>query len=107
MGLFGSGWCTPGRTEVYGMQGHMVEHLRSSDGLSGDAVAGLFQDREGNIWIATASGIDNFHDLRVASFSTRQGLSTDQVNSVLASRDGGVWLGNYSLDVLRSGKVTS
>jgi signal transduction histidine kinase len=70
-------------------------------------VTGLFQDREGSIWIATSRGIDNFHDLRVASFSTRQGLSADQVDSVLASRDGSVWIGTYSLDVLRAGKITS
>jgi len=92
---------------IYRIQGNKVDHFRGSDGLSGDAVSGLFQDREGNIWIVTSGGIDNFHDLRVASFSTRQGLSADQVNSVLASRDGTVWIGNYSLDVLRSGKVTS
>jgi signal transduction histidine kinase/ligand-binding sensor domain-containing protein len=94
---------------IYRIQGNMVEHFRSSDGLSGDAVSvnGLFQDREGNIWIVTSKGIDNFHDLRVASFSTRQGLSADQVNSVLASRDGTVWIGNYNLDAFRSGKITS
>jgi PAS domain S-box-containing protein len=94
---------------IYRIQGNRVDHFRDSDGLSGDAVStnGLFQDREGNIWIVTSRGIDNFHDLRVASFSTRQGLSGDQVNSVLASRDGTVWIGNYSLDVLRSGKISS
>src|SRR6202521_1034437 len=92
---------------IYRIQGNKVDHFRSSDGLSGDAVAGLFQDREGNIWVTTSRGIDKFNDLRVASFSTQQGLSADQVNSVLASRDGTVWIGNYSLDILRSGKVTS
>jgi PAS domain S-box-containing protein len=92
---------------IYRIQGNKVDHFRGSDGLSGDAVSGIFQDREGNIWIATSRGIDNFHDIRVASFSTRQGLSADQVNSVLASRDGIVWIGNYGLDVLRSGKITS
>jgi PAS domain S-box-containing protein len=92
---------------IYRIQANKVDHFRGSDGLSGDAVSGLFQDREGNVWVTTSRGIDNFHDLRVASFSTRQGLSTDQVNSVLASRDGTVWIGNYSLDVLRSGKITS
>src|SRR5271169_1979611 len=92
---------------IYRIQGNKVDHFSSSDGLSGNAVTGLFQDREGNIWIATSRGIDNFHDLRVASFSTRQGLSSDQVNSVLASRDGTVWIGNYNLDALRLGKITS
>jgi signal transduction histidine kinase/ligand-binding sensor domain-containing protein len=103
----GSLWIGTLNRGIYRIQGNKVEHFLSSDGLSGDAVSGLFQDREGNIWIATSRGIDNFHDLRVASFSTRQGLSTDQVNSVLASRDGTVWIGNYSLDVLRSGKISS
>ena len=92
---------------IYRIQANKVDHFRGSDGLSGDAVSGIFQDREGNIWIATSRGIDNFHDIRVASFSTRQGLSADQVNSVLASRDGTVWIGNYGLDVLRLGKITS
>jgi signal transduction histidine kinase/ligand-binding sensor domain-containing protein len=103
----GSLWIGTLSRGIYRIQGNKVEHFLSSDGLSGDAVSGLFQDREGNIWIATSRGIDNFHDLRVASFSTRQGLSADQVNSVLASRDGTVWIGNYSLDVLRSGKISS
>ena len=103
----GSLWIGTLDQGIYRIQRNEVEHFRSSDGLSGDAVSGLFQDREGNIWIVTSRGIDNFHDIRVASFSTRQGLSTDQVNSVLASRDGTVWIGNYSLDILRSGKITS
>jgi signal transduction histidine kinase/ligand-binding sensor domain-containing protein len=92
---------------IYRIQGNKVDHFRSSDGLSGDAVTHLFQDREGNIWVSTSRGVDKFRDLGVASFSTRQGLSADQVNAVLASRDGTVWIGNYNLDVLRSGKITS
>jgi PAS domain S-box-containing protein len=92
---------------IYRIQGDKIDHFRSSDGLSGDAVTRLFEDREGNIWIATSRGIDTFHDLRVVSFSRRQGLSGDEVNSVLASRDGTVWIGNYNLDVLRSGKIAS
>ena len=103
----GSLWIGTLDQGIYRLQGNQVDHFRSSDGLSGDAVSGLFEDREGNIWIATSRGIDNFHDLRVASFSTRQGLSADQVNSVVASRDGTVWIGNYNLDALRLGKITS
>jgi len=41
---------------IYRIQGNMVDHFRGSDGLSGDAVSGLFQDREGNIWIVTSRG---------------------------------------------------
>jgi ligand-binding sensor domain-containing protein len=34
---------------IYRIQGDKVDHFRSSGGLSGDAVTGLFQDHEGNI----------------------------------------------------------
>lgn len=103
----GSLWVGTLNQGIYRIQGNKVDHFRSSDGLSGDAVTGLFQDCEGSIWVLTSKGIDKFHDLQVVSFSTRQGLSADQVNSVLASRDGTVWIGNYGLDVLRSGKIAS
>ena len=100
-------WIGTSNRGIYRIQGNKVDHFSSSDGLSGDDVTSVFQDREGNIWIATTRGIDNLHDIRVASFSARQGLSTDAVISVLASRDGTVWVGNQNLDALRSGKITS
>ena len=63
----------------------------SSQGLSGGLVNTLFEDREGNIWAATVSGLDRFRDSAVATFSVDQGLSSQRVRSVLADRTGGVW----------------
>ena len=53
----------------------------------------FYEDREGNLWVATTKGIDCFRDVRVATFSTREGLATPEVDSVLAARDGTVWIG--------------
>ena len=64
-----------------------------SDGLSGDFVYSLFEDREGNIWVATDDGLDRFRDFAVPTISVKQGLSNATVWSVLAARDGSVWLG--------------
>jgi ligand-binding sensor domain-containing protein len=63
-----------------------------SDGLSGDFINGFFEDREGNIWVATANGLDRFRDVAIPTISVKQGLSTATVVSVLAARDGSVWL---------------
>jgi signal transduction histidine kinase/ligand-binding sensor domain-containing protein len=71
-----------GRTDVFG----------PSDGLSGEAIYALFEDREGNIWVATVNGLDRFRDYAVATINVNQGLSSARVASVLAAQDGSVWL---------------
>jgi signal transduction histidine kinase/ligand-binding sensor domain-containing protein len=85
-----------------------VERFSSADGLSGDTVTRFFEDREGDLWVATTEGIDSFRSLSVLTFSTREGLSSGSVNSVLAARDGTVWIGNHgSLDYIRGDKLNS
>jgi signal transduction histidine kinase/ligand-binding sensor domain-containing protein len=72
-----------GRTDVFSQ----------SDGLSGDYINKFFEDREGDIWVATVNGLDRFRDFAVPTISVKQGLSTAIVWSVLGARDGSVWLG--------------
>src|SRR6266403_433084 len=63
-----------------------------SNGLSGESVSTLFEDREGDIWVTTINGLDRFRDFAVATFNVNQGLSSALVVSVLAARDGSLWL---------------
>jgi signal transduction histidine kinase/ligand-binding sensor domain-containing protein len=78
-----------------------------SDGLSSDFIGGLFEDREGNIWVATSDGLDRFRDFAAATISVKQGLSNDLVWSVLAARDGSVWLGTVDgLNRWNDGRAT-
>ncbi|MGB9491609.1 MAG: two-component regulator propeller domain-containing protein, partial [Terriglobales bacterium] len=79
---------------IYRVLDGKAEHFRSADGLSSDAVSNIYEDVEGDIWVATSKGVDRFHDVSVASFSASEGLTTDSVSSVLASRGGTVWIGN-------------
>ena len=62
------------------------------DGLSSDRVHTFFEDREHNVWVGTADGLDRFHEPTVLSISMRQGLSSPTVWSVLVGRDNSVWL---------------
>ena len=86
-----------GRTDVF----------TKSDGLSGNIIAGLFEDREGNIWVSTAEGLDRFRELPIATISTKQGLSSDNTDSVIAARDGSVWVASDAgLTRLKDGQTT-
>ena len=67
----------------------------------------LFEDREGNIWVATIDGLDRFRDFAVPTISVKQGLSNATVWSVLAARDGSVWLGTRDgLNRWNDGQIT-
>jgi ligand-binding sensor domain-containing protein/signal transduction histidine kinase len=79
----------------------------TSDGLSAEDIYNIFEDREGNVWVATINGLDRFREFSVATLTMKQGLSNDLVFSVLADRDGSVWLANRGgLNRWNDGQVT-
>jgi signal transduction histidine kinase/ligand-binding sensor domain-containing protein len=43
-----------------------LEHFTSKDGLSSDYNTAILEDREGNIWVATRDGIDQFRNSALA-----------------------------------------
>lgn len=93
---------------LYRIRGDKVDRFRAADGLSSDTVNVVFQDREGNLWVATGKGLDCFSNRAAISFAAQQGLTSDSVGSVFASADGGIWIGNWTgLDHLQNGVVTS
>ena len=84
-----------------------TDAFTKSDGLSGNIIAGLFEDREGNIWVSTAGGLDRFRELPVATVTARQGLSSDRTQSVIAATDGSVWVGTHEgLTRWKNGQTT-
>ena len=93
---------------LFRIHGNVVDHYDHTNGLSGDSVWALFEDREGIVWAGTTSGIDNFRDPAIATFSPSEGLAKDLVAGILASRDGSIWVANSgSLDHIVNGSVSS
>ena len=101
-------WMGTSNSGIYRVSGGHIDRLRSEGGLSSNSVTGLFEDREGNLWVATSKGLDRFRDTRVVTFSTAEGLAADFAGSVFAGDDGQVWVGNRgSLDVIQGDRVRS
>ena len=75
------------------IQNGTVTQFSHENGLTGDFVSTLFEDREGDIWVGTIDGLDRFREPEVSTISTKQGLSTP-AGCVLAAQDGSVWIGS-------------
>ena len=83
-----------------------TDAFAQTEGLSGDTVTALFEDREGNVWVATSNGLDRFRDLTGVTYSANQGFPNFG-GSVLVARDGSTWVSSFDgLSRSNQGQVT-
>jgi signal transduction histidine kinase/ligand-binding sensor domain-containing protein len=68
-----------------------MERFTQLDGLSGDSVWCLLEDREHNIWVGTQSGLNRFRDEKVTTLTRREGLASDSVDALAAGPAGTIW----------------
>jgi len=100
-------WVGPAGRGIVHIHDGRTDVFSQFDGLSGDDIYDLFEDREGNIWVATVNGLDRFRELPVVTYSKSQGLSDIPWGGLLAAREGSVWLGTLDgLNRLNQGQVT-
>jgi signal transduction histidine kinase/ligand-binding sensor domain-containing protein len=69
--------------------GDALQRFSSKDGLSADSCTPILEDREGNIWVATRDGLDQFRDTRLVPVT----LPTSLIRVAIAPADGGdIWV---------------
>ena len=86
--------------------GH-ADHYGAAQGLTGDEVNSIYEDREGNLWITTDKGVDLFRDIPIVSFSSTEGLSGSEVSAVIARNDNSLWVGlRGALALIRQDSVS-
>jgi signal transduction histidine kinase/ligand-binding sensor domain-containing protein len=84
-----------------------TDTFSEADGLSGDTVTGLLEDREGNVWAVTNNGIDMFREYAVPNISTKQGLSSTNSLAIVGAKDGSVWIATYKgLNRWKDGRIS-
>jgi ligand-binding sensor domain-containing protein len=63
-----------------------LDVFTQADGLSGGPIQSLFEDREGNVWVATANGLDRFREYPFTTIGKKQGLSNSNITCLLAAQ---------------------
>jgi signal transduction histidine kinase/ligand-binding sensor domain-containing protein len=87
-------WIGTSGDGLYRISGSRVDHFSSRDGLTGDIVNQIFEDREGSVWIVTPQGLDQFYCPPVLTYGKHEGLTGTSIKAVAATATGNeVWAG--------------
>ncbi len=66
--------------------------LTERDGLAGELVRELHEDRDGNLWVGTQAGLTRITEASVTTARARAGVSAENVTRLAATGDGAVWV---------------
>src|ERR1019366_5771637 len=88
----GSLWVATDAKGVMRLAGGQVSSFLSADGLTDSRVLSLFEDREGSLWVGTASGLDRFRDTKLTTYTVAEKLPSNQAQNIIETRDGSVYV---------------
>ena len=57
------------------LNSHGVDYLDEGSGISREAVTAVFEDREGNLWLGSANGLERLRDSAFVTYSGIGGLA--------------------------------
>lgn len=83
----------------------------TKDGLPGNLVVVLHEDRAGNLWIGTyTNGLSCYRNGKFYNYTTKDGLCSNSIRVIKDDTDGNVWIGsrnNGGLNCFKDGKFIS
>ena len=62
------------------------------NGLIRNSIASMVEDKKGNMWFGTSSGLSRFDGKTFQCFSTKDGLTNNSVWSILEDKSGDLWI---------------
>lgn len=82
--------------------------MRDKNDFSTNNVSSIIEDREGSIWVCTLNGLNQYRDVSVTPYTTREGLANDNISSALEMPDGSLYFlseKGSSVTQIKNGKI--
>jgi ligand-binding sensor domain-containing protein len=89
----GSVWAGTWGGGVSRWDGKSWKNLTARDGLAGNIVYSIAQDRQGRLWFGTNRGVSRWDGKAFQNLGVAQGLLEHNVYAVAVAPDGDVWVG--------------
>jgi ligand-binding sensor domain-containing protein/tRNA A-37 threonylcarbamoyl transferase component Bud32 len=84
-------WIGTDGAGMFQWHGDQFARFGKQDGLTGNMVYAILEDRDGSLWVGTYSGLNQMVNPRVVTFTSNDGLSDDTVWSVCEDARGRIW----------------
>lgn len=100
---FGTVWLGTDGGGIFLMKNEKIfRHITSADGIAGNVIFKITQDKKGDFWICTGSGITrikSFDASKITRFScdsinAEKGIGTNSVFQILLDKENNLWLTN-------------
>ena len=86
--------------------GQTFTAFTKEDGLAGNLVYTILEDREGDLWFGTDGGVSRYDGQAWMTFTTADGLARNEVYAILQDREGHFWFGTWGGGVSRYSSQT-
>ncbi len=71
-----------------------LRHFTEKEGLSGNNVNSILEDRAGNLWFGTEyGGVSVYNGQTFTHYNDKDGLSDNNINSIFEDSHGNIWFG--------------
>jgi PAS domain S-box-containing protein len=64
----------------------------TQNGLASNAIRGLVEDQNGNVWFGTRAGLGRYHDGQITVYTEKDGLVNDAVQTLYLDADNTLWI---------------
>lgn len=89
----GNMWIGTFFESIYKYNGKSLLNLHNNEGLMGNNIRGIAEDRLGNIWFATNDGLLRYDGSEFTVLKRKDGLICDEVSSIIIDKSGLIWVG--------------
>lgn len=89
---------------VYLYDGKSFRNFTTRNGLAGNDVQCIYEDKAGDIWLGTGGGVTRYDWKSFRNYTIKDGLSNNDVNSVIEDKKGKFWFGTRGHVCVYDGK---
>lgn len=103
----GSIWASSSNGGVTRIKEGELTRYTVADGLDDNVILALHEDRQGRVWLGSATGLTRYEDGEFYTYPTANGWEPRAIRNFAEDREGNLWLGtSLGLGRLRNGEVT-